>query len=247
MMASRSEHPAIGAGADAGPARGIAMWPILGAIIARDVRTALRSPGDSLTVVAFFAIAVILFPFGVGPGPDMLARIAAGVIWVTALLASLLALDRLFRIDHEDGTLDLLLLSPAPLEAIVLAKCCAHWLIAGLPLVAVSPLLAIMMNLRVDAWPVLIVSLLIGTPTLSLIGAIGAALVLGARRGAALLPLLVLPLMIPALILGVGAIDAATADLTARPHLLLLAAVFSIGVPVTAVAGAAALRQAGSA
>jgi heme exporter protein B len=247
MMASRSENQALGAPAGTDRVDSVAIAPALAAIIARDVRMALRSPSDSLTVVAFFAIAVILFPFGVGPSPDTLARIAAGVIWVTALLASLLALDRLFRADHEDGTLDLLLLSPAPLEAIVLAKCCAHWLIAGLPLVVIAPLLAVMMNLPIHAWPVLILSLLIGTPSLSLIGAIGAALVLGARRGAALLPLLVLPLMIPALILGVGAVDAASADLSARPHLLLLAAVFSLGVPVTAVAGAASLRQAGGA
>jgi heme exporter protein B len=245
-MMAHSEPQALEADAAARPARG-AMLAATGAIIARDVRMALRSPGDSLTVVAFFAIAVILFPFGVGPGPEILARIAAGVIWVTALLASLLALDRLFRDDYAEGTLDLLLLSPAPLEAVVLAKCCAHWLIAGLPLVVAAPVLALMLNLPAHAWPVLVLSLLIGTPSLSLIGAIGAALVLGARRGAALLPLLVLPLMIPTLILGVGAVDAASADLSARPHLLLLAAVFCVGLPVAAVAGAAALRQAGGA
>ena len=214
------------------------------AIIHRDLLLALRTPGDSLTVVAFFAIAVILFPFGVGPEPQLLARIASGVIWVTALLACLLSLDRLFALDHDDGSLDLILLAATPVELAVLAKCLAHWLIAGLPLVITSPLLALVLNLPADAWPWLAGALLLGTPVLSLIGGIGAALVLGARRGGVLLPLLVLPLYIPTLILGVAAVEAAAAGLSPRAHLLLLGGLLALAVPLTAVAAAAALRQA---
>jgi heme exporter protein B len=214
------------------------------AIIGRDLRLALRTPGDSATVIAFFAIAVILFPFGVGPEPQLLARIASGVIWVTALLACLLSLDRLFALDHDDGSLDLILLAATPVELAVLAKCLAHWLIAGLPLVITSPLLALMLNLPADAWPVLLGALLLGTPILSLIGAIGAALILGARRGGVLLPILVLPLYIPTLILGVGAVEAAASGLSPRAHLLLLGGLLAFAVPLTAVAAAAALRQA---
>ncbi len=219
------------------------MSPLL-ALVARDLRLALRTPGDSATVVAFFVISVAMFPFGVGPEPQLLARIASGVIWVTALLACLLSLDRLFALDHEDGSLDLILLAAAPVELTVLAKCLAHWLIAGLPLVITSPLLALVLNLPLDAWPTLLAALALGTPILSLIGAIGAALVLGARRGGVLLPLLVLPLYIPTLILGVAAVEASAAGLSPYPHLLLLGALLAFAVPVTAVAGAAALRQA---
>lgn len=214
------------------------------ALIGRDLRLALRTPGDSATVVAFFVIAVALFPFGVGPEPQLLARIASGVIWVTALLACLLSLDRLFALDYDDGSLDLILLAACPVELTVLAKCAAHWLIAGLPLVITSPLLALVLNLPFDAWPALIAALALGTPILSLIGAVGAALVLGARRGGVLLPLLVLPLYIPTLILGVAAVEAAASGLPATPHLLLLGALLAFAVPVTAVAGAAALRHA---
>jgi heme exporter protein B len=214
------------------------------AILQRDLRLALRTPGDTATVVAFFAIAVILFPFGVGPEPQLLARIASGVIWVTALLACLLSLDRLFALDHDDGSLDLILLSATPVELAVLAKCLAHWLIAGLPLVITSPLLALVLNLPADVWPWLAGALLLGTPVLSLIGAIGAALVLGARRGGVLLPILVLPLYIPTLILGVAAVEAAAAGLSPRAHLLLLGGLLALAVPLAAVAAAAALRQA---
>lgn len=214
------------------------------AIIARDLRLAWRVPADSGMVVAFFVLAVILFPFGVGPEPTILARIAVGVIWVTALLACLLSLDRLFALDHDDGSLDLILLAATPVELAVLAKCLAHWLIAGLPLVITSPLLALVLNLPADAWAALVAALLLGTPILSLIGAIGAALILGARRGGVLLPLLVLPLYIPTLILGVAAVEAAASGSSLRAHLLLLGGLLAFAVPVTAVAGAAALRQA---
>jgi heme exporter protein B len=216
----------------------------LAAILRRDLRLAWRSPGDSATVVLFFVLTVVLFPFGVGPAAEILARIATGVIWVMALLASLLSLDRLFREDAEDGSLDLLALSPAPLELLVLGKVLAHWLITGVPLIVASPLLALLMQLPADAYPTLLLALLLGTPTLSLIGAIGAGLTLGARRGGVLIALLVLPLYIPVLIFGVAAVDAAASGLAVRPHLLLLGGLLALFLPVSPVATAAALRQA---
>jgi len=216
----------------------------LAAILRRDLRLAWRSPGDSATVVLFFVLTVVLFPFGVGPAAEILSRIATGVIWVMALLASLLSLDRLFREDSEDGSLDLLALSPAPLELLVLGKVLAHWLITGLPLIVASPLLALLMQLPAEAYPALLLALLLGTPTLSLIGAIGAGLTLGARRGGVLIALLVLPLYIPVLIFGVAAVDAAAGGLAVRPHLLLLGGLLALFLPVSPLATAAALRQA---
>jgi heme exporter protein B len=212
------------------------------AVLLRDLRLAWRSPLASLTVLAFFAMAAILFPFAVGPEPQLLARIAAGVVWTMALLASLLSFERLFQLDHEDGSVDLLLLSPASLEAIVLAKCLAHWLTTGLPLVLAAPLAATILNLPPEALPTLLLALALGTPSLSLVGAIGAALVLGARRGGVLLPLLVLPLAIPAVIFGAAAIEAAAAGLVARPYLLLLGAVLAVAAPMAPLAAGAALR-----
>ncbi len=216
----------------------------LAAILRRDLRLAWRSPGDSATVVLFFVLTVVLFPFGVGPAAEILGRIATGVIWVMALLASLLSLDRLFREDAEDGSLDLLALSPAPLEMLVAGKVLAHWLITGVPLIVASPLLALLLQLPTEAYPTLLLTLLIGTPTLSLIGAIGAGLTLGARRGGVLIALLVLPLYIPVLIFGVAAVDAAASGLAVRPHLLLLGGLLALFLPVAPVATAAALRQA---
>jgi heme exporter protein B len=214
------------------------------AVLARDLRLAWRSPGDSANVVLFFVITVVLFPFGVGPAAEILARISVGVIWVTALLACLLSLDRLFRDEAEDGSLDLLALSPAPLELLVVGKMLAHWLTTGVPLIIASPLLALLMQMPAEAYPTLLLSLLLGTPTLSLIGAIGAALTLGARRGGVLVALLILPLYIPVLVFAVGAVDAAAQGLSARPHLLLLGGLLAIFLPVAPVAAAAALRQA---
>src|SRR3954452_7150366 len=163
-------------------------------LVRRDLRLALRQGGDAAMVVAFFVLAVVLFPFGVGPEPDLLARIGSGVIWVTALLAALLSLDRLFQADYEDGSLEVLALAPLPLEAVVLAKCLAHWLVTGLPLTAVAPVLGLLVNLDPGSYWVLVAGMLAGTPTLSLVGAVGAALSLGARRGGVLLSLVVLPL-----------------------------------------------------
>jgi heme exporter protein B len=195
-------------------------------------------------VVLFFVLTAAIFPFGVGPEPNLLARMGPGVIWVTALLAVLLSLERLFLADYEDGSLELLVLTPLPLELAVLAKALAHWLTTGLPLIAAAPLLALLYNMDPAALPMLIVAMLLGSPSLSLIGAIGAALVLGARRGGVLIPLLVLPLNVPVLIFGVGAVDAALFGLNARPHLLFLGAILLLFLVVTPLAGAAALRQA---
>jgi heme exporter protein B len=214
------------------------------ALMRRDLRLALRTPGDSATVVLFFVLACVLFPLGVGPEPNILARIAIGVIWVMALLASLLSFERLFQLDAEDGSLDLIALAPAPLELLVLGKCAAHWLVTGLPLIVVSPLLGVLLNLPAEAYLTLLAALALGTPIVSLIGAIGAALTLGARRGGVLLPLLVLPLYVPVLIFGVAAVEASVAGMTPRPHLLLLGAGLILSLLSTPFASAAAIRQA---
>lgn len=213
-------------------------------LVRRDLRLALRQGGDAAMVLAFFFLAVILFPFGVGPEPEMLARIAAGIVWVTALLAALLSLERLFLADYEDGSLEALALMPLPLEFQVLAKALAHFLTTGLPLVVVAPLLALLLHLPSAGYGPLVLGMALGTPTLSLIGAIGAALTLGARRGGVLLSLLVLPLYIPVLIFGVGAVEAAVTGLEIRPHLMLLTALLLAAIPLAPVAAAAALRQA---
>jgi heme exporter protein B len=218
--------------------------PAFRQILLRDLRLAFRQGMDAFMAVTFFVIAGALFPLGVGPEPAVLARIAGGVIWVTALLAVLLSLDRLFQQDFDDGSLDLLVLAPMPLEATVMAKAAAHWLTTGLPLIAASPVLAVLLNLPAAGYPVLLAAMALGTPSLSLIGAIGAALSLGARRGGVLMSLLVLPLYVPVLIFGVAAVDAATLGLSAQPHLLLLGAILAAALPLAPWAAAAALRQA---
>ncbi len=212
-------------------------------LLGRELRLVMRQGADSFMVVMFFVLAVILFPLGVGPEPAMLATISAGVIWVAALLAAMLSLERLFHADYEDGGLDLLALSPAPLEILVLAKVAGHWLSTGLPLIIVSPLLALLMNMDGAGMGVLLLALALGTPAMSLIGAIGAALVIGARRGGVLLSLLVLPLFIPTLIFGVGAIDAVLTGLSPRPHLLILGALSLGALALCPWAAAAAVRQ----
>ena len=166
-----------------------------------------------------------------------------GVIWVAALLSTMLSLDRLFQHDYEDGSLELMLLSPVPLEVVVLSKVVAHWLLTGLPLVVVSPLLAVFLNMPNNGLGVLTLSLLLGTPIASLIGAVGGALTLGARRGGVLISLLVLPLYIPLLIFGVAAVDAGIGELPVRPHLLILAAMLAAALPMATWASTAALRQ----
>ena len=213
-------------------------------IVRRDLKLAIRQGMDSVMVVMFFVIAVVLFPFGVGPEPNILARISAGVIWVAALLASMLSLERLFQTDFEDGSLELLIMQPIALEITVAAKIMAHWLTTGLPLIVAAPLLAVLMNMEGRGFLVLILTLTIGTPALSLIGSIGAALILGARRGGVLLSLLILPLYIPVLIFSVSAIDAVLNGLAWRVQILILSG-FLVGVlPLSLCASAAALRQA---
>jgi len=214
------------------------------ALVARDLRLALRQGSDAALVVAFFVLAVVLFPFGVGPEPQLLARIASGVVWVTALLAALLSLDRLFQQDYEDGSLEVIALAPLPLEAAVLAKCLAHWLTTGLPLTVVAPALAALLQLEGPGYLPLILAMALGTPSLSLVGAIGAALSLGARRAGVLLSLLVLPLYIPVLIFGVAAVEQAVAGFAIRPHLLILTALLLAALPLAPWAAAAALRPA---
>ena len=216
----------------------------IGLMLGRELRLALRQGMDSLTVVMFFVLAVVLFPFGVGPDPVVLARIAAGVIWVAALLASMLSLERLFQTDFEDGSLELLVLTPMMPEAMVLAKVAAHWLTTGLPLIVASPLLALLLNMSGDGYLVLIAALALGTPSLSLIGAVGAALILGSRRGGVLLSLLVLPLYIPVLIFGVGAVEGSISGLGVGPHLLFLGALFFAAAALCPWASAKAIGQA---
>ena len=212
-------------------------------LVMRDLRLALRQGTDVAMVVSFFVITVTLFPLGVGPEPNVLARIAAGVVWVTALLAVMLSLERMFQSDYEDGSVDLLLLTPAPLELVVLAKVAAHWLLTGFPLIVTAPVLAALMNMPGEGYAVLIATMALATPTLSLIGAVGAALTLGARRGGVLISLLVLPLYIPVLIFAVAAVDAAITDLSTRPHMLILGAMLAAALPLAPWAAAAALRH----
>ena len=213
-------------------------------LVWRDIALALRAGSDAASAVMFFIITVVLFPLGVGPEPNLMARMAAGVICVAALLAALLSLERLFAADYEDGTLDLLALAPLPLEAVVLAKAAAHWLVTGVPLIIVSPVLALMLGLGAGGYGALAASLALTTPSLSLIGAIGAALMLGARRGGVLLALMILPLYVPVLIFAAAAVDAGVAGLSPRPHLLLLGGILAAALPLAPVAAAAAIRQA---
>ena len=208
----------------------------------RDVLLALRRRTDVLTAIFFFVIVVSLFPLGIGPEPALLKKIAPGVLWVAALLATMLSLPRLFADDYHDGTLEQLALAPQPLALIVIGKVIAHWLVSGLPLALLAPILGLQFDLSIDALVVLTVSLLIGTPALSGIGAIGAALTLGVRGGGVLLSLLVLPLYIPVLIFGAGAVDAVVTGLGAQAHLSLLAALTLAGVFFAPWATAAALR-----
>ena len=214
------------------------------AILFRELRLSMRHGADTLGALLFFVLAASLFPLAIGPAPETLGRIAPGIVWVCALLAALLPLDRLFGADWEDGSLDQLLLSGLPPAAIAAAKAAAHWLVTGFPLVLAAAPLAAMLRMPTEAIPALLAGLLPGTLLLSLLGTTGAAIVLGARRGGVLLPLLVLPLTTPVLIFGVAAADAASGGLSARPHLLLLAAVLAAALPLCPLAAGAALRGA---
>jgi heme exporter protein B len=207
-----------------------------------DVLLALRSKADIANALLFFVIVASLFPLAVGPEPGLLRAMGPGVLWVAALLASLLGLSRLLGGDYADGTLEQIALAPQPLGVLIAAKIAAHWLTSGLPLVLIAPLLGLQYDLAARPLLILIVSLLIGTPVLSLLGAIGAALTLGLRAASVLVPLLVLPLTVPVLIFGAGAVDAAASGLSVAPHLSLLVAVLAVAAFFAPWAAAAAVR-----
>lgn len=213
------------------------------ALVGRDLRLALRHGTDTLATLLFFAVAAVLFPFAVGPAPETLSRIAPGVVWVTALLAALLPLDRLFAAEAEDGSLDLLLLSPLSPGMIAMAKALAHWLTTGLPLLFAAAPAALLLRMDATAIPTLVIGLVPGTMALSLLGTAGAAIALGARRPGVLLPLLILPLMVPVLVFGVSAAEAAAMAQSPRPHLLLLCAACVLTATLAPPATAAALRN----
>ena len=214
------------------------------ALLARDLRLSLRHGSDTLGALLFFVLTAALFPLAIGPEPELLGRMAPGIIWVCALLAALLPLDRLFGADFEDGSLDQILVSGLAAPGIALAKAAAHWLVTGLPLLLAAAPLAVMLHLPSEAVPTLLAGLLGGTLLLSLLGMTGAAIVLGTRRGGVLLPLLVVPLAVPALIFGVAAVDAASGGQNSRPHLLLLFALLAAALPLCPLAAGAALRSA---
>ncbi len=218
------------------------MLEIVFSVIARDLKLAMRRQADIVSALFFFVIVVSLFPLGIGPEVDLLRQLAPGVLWVAALLATMLSLPRMFADDHRDGTLEQLALSPHPLGLVVTGKVIAHWLVSGLPLALIAPILGIQFDLSTEALMVLTLSILLGTPALSGIGAIGAALTLGLRGGGVLLSLLVLPLYIPVLIFGSGAVDATVSGLGGEGHLSLLAAMTIAAIGFAPWASAAALK-----
>lgn len=211
-------------------------------ILRRELKIAFRNSAEIINPLWFFIIVITLFPLGLGPDPQLLARIAPGIVWVAALLASLLSLERLFRDDYLDGTLEQLLLLPAPLSLTVLGKVCAHWVVTGLPLLILSPVIAMLLSLDFETWKAVALTLLLGTPTLSFIGAVGVALTVGLRKGGVLLSLLVLPLYIPVLIFATGAIDAASMSMPIGGYLAILGAMLAGSATFTPFATAAALR-----
>jgi len=211
-------------------------------IVKRDLRIAFRHRDDIVNPLLFFIIVVTLFPLGVGPESTMLSRIAPGIIWVAALLSTLLSLDRLFKSDHADGSLEQMLLSPHPIFILVLAKIVAHWLLTGLPLILIAPLLAVLLHLQESSYIALMLTLLLGTPILSLLGAIGVALTVGIKKGGVLLSLLVLPLYIPVLIFATSAIDTAGMNLPYNGQLAIIAAIFFASLTLAPFAVSAALK-----
>lgn len=211
-------------------------------VVRRDLLLAMRRRADVFTTLFFFVLVVSLFPLGVGPEPDMLRKMAAGVVWVSALLASMLSLGRMFSADYVDGTLEQMLLVPQSLSMLVLGKIVAHWMLSGLPLVLMAPVLGLQFDMSAQALWVLILVLLLGTPILSMVGAIGAALTLGLRGGGVLVSLLVLPLCIPVLIFGTGAVEAVNTGMTIVPHVALLGAFSLVALVFTPWVTAQALR-----
>ena len=213
------------------------------AIIRRDLSLVMRQGSDAFVVLIFFIVTVTLFPLGVSPDPLILQNLASGIVWVGALLAAMLSLDRLFQTDYDDGSLELLVLSPYPLEIVVLCKCFVHWLTTGLPIMVISPVLAFMLNIKTGAFLYLITSMALGTPIISLLGAVGAALVLGSRRSGVLIALLIIPLTIPILLFGVGAIQAATEGYSASSPLMFLGALLLFSIALCPWVIASSLRQ----
>ncbi len=211
-------------------------------IIRRELLIAFRRQADVFNPLWFFIIVITLFPLSIGPEPNLLTRISAGIVWVAALLAALLSLERLFRDDFQDGSLEQMMLMPVPLSLVVISKVVAHWLLTGLPLILISPLLAILLSLDFNTWLAVVCTLLIGTPTLSFIGAIGVALTVGLQKGGVLLSLLVLPLYIPILIFATSAIDAASLSMSYSGQLAILGAMLVGAITLTPFAIAAALR-----
>ncbi|MDG9668131.1 heme exporter protein CcmB [Hahella sp. CR1] len=220
----------------------VGVWAGFCAVVKRDLMLAFRRPQELANPLVFFVMAVSLFPLGVSPEKSFLAPAAAGVVWVASLLATLLSLDALFRADHEDGSLEQLTLAPQPLFILVLAKVFAHWLTTGLPLILLSPVLALMLHVDESLLGVLMLSLLVGTPVLSLIGAIGAALTVGLRVGGVLISLLVLPLYIPVLIFGTGMVQSAAAGMDYTATLAMLGAILALSLTLAPFAAAAALK-----
>ena len=220
------------------------MTGLVGSVVRRDLLLAMRQKSDVLNTVFFFVVVVTLVPLGVGPEPNLLRAIAPGVVWVAALLAAMLSLPRLFANDYADGTLEQMLLSAEPLPLIVLGKAVAHWLLTGLPLTLVSLVFGVMFNLGTELTLVMAASLLVGTPVLSLIGGVGAALTLGVRGGGVLTSLLVLRLYIPVLIFGAGAVEASAAAIDSTAYFLIVGAIFLFSAALTPWAVAAALRVA---
>jgi len=219
------------------------MWRVFYCVLSRDILLAMRRRTDILTTLFFFVIVVSLFPLGVGTEKQILRILGPGVVWVAALLASMLALERLFAADYEDGTLEQMLMTPQPLSVLVLAKVAAHWLLTGLPLVVIAPLIGLQYHLPDISQAAMMLSLLLGTPVLSLIGAIGAALTLGLRGGGILLSLLILPLYIPVLVYGSGAVTVSAIDFAdTQPYFALLGAFLLLGLVLAPLAAAAALR-----
>lgn len=218
------------------------MLSAFSAMVHRDLRLAARRPGESVNPVLFYVVIACLFPLGISPDPDLLLAIGPGIVWVAALLSTLLALETLFRADFDDGSLEQLLLSACPLEVLVLARVAALWLVTGLPLLVAAPLLAVWLGLPEPAFPVLVASLALGTPTLSLIGATGVALTVGLPRGGAIMSLLVLPLYIPVLIFGAQAVSSSAAGLPAVGPLYMLGALLVLALTLSPFATAAALR-----
>ncbi|MPY26879.1 heme exporter protein CcmB [Shewanella psychropiezotolerans] len=222
--------------------KGISFRQAFFTLLKRDLQIAIRHKGDIFNPLLFFILIVTLFPLAIGPEPKILSRVAPGIIWVAALLASMLSLERLFKADYVDGSLEQMLLSPQPLPLMVLAKVLAHWILTGVPLILVAPLLAVLLHLDANSYGALMATLALGTPVLSLLGAIGVALTVGLHKGGVLLSLLILPLYIPVLIFATTAIDAAGLNLPYDGHLAIIAAMLVGSLTLAPFAIGASLR-----